>query len=304
MQYDLIIIGAGPAGAAAAVYAARKKHKTLLITESFGGQSVVSAGIENWIGDINISGIDLAKKLENHVKTYKEIEIRENDLAESVVKKDDGFIVKTKKGESYDAISVFLAVGSRRRKLGVPGEEEFNAKGVFYCSICDAPMMKGMDAAVVGGGNTALEAVVDLIPYAKKIYLIHRRDEFRGDPVTIEKVKKEEKVEIITPAEIVNIEGKVMVEGITYKHKDEEKKLKLSGVFVEIGSLPNSELAKDLVELNKGGEIMVNHQTQQTSCPGIWAAGDVTDVRFKQNNVSAGDGVKAALDIHEYLSKQ
>ncbi|MAF80334.1 hypothetical protein CL629_04640 [bacterium] len=306
MEYDLIILGGGPAGAAAAVYAGRKKLKTLLITDSFGGQSIVSDDIHNWIGDKNISGFDLAKKLEEHVKTQKEDVEIQTGLAEKIEKKDKTFTVTTKKGDSYKAKAIFLAIGSRRRKLEILGEKEFEGKGVFYCSTCDAPLMKGMDAAVVGGGNSALEGVVDLMSYAKKIYLIHRRDEFRGDPVTQEAVEKSEKVEKILNSSVVEIKGDKMVTSIVYENLEtkEKKELKLNGVFVEIGAIPNSDIVKNLVETNERGEVVVDHKTQRTSVLGIWAAGDVTDVMYKQNNISAGDGVKAILNINDYLCKE
>ncbi|MEK7479259.1 MAG: FAD-dependent oxidoreductase [Patescibacteria group bacterium] len=304
-MYDLIIIGGGPAGAAAGVYAARKKLKTLLITESFGGQSLVSDDIQNWIGDVSISGFELAKKFETHLKAQEDIEIRKGEQAEKIERADGGFLLTTKKGV-YETKTIFLAAGSRRRKLDIPGEKEFEGKGVFYCSICDAPVMKGKKAAVIGGGNSGLEAVIDLIPYAEEIYLLHRNEALKGDAVTQEHIRKSEKVQIILNASPVKVEGEKFVERLAYKDTKtgEEKTLPVEGVFVEIGAVPNSEIVKGLVELNARGEVVVDHKTQQTSLLGIWAAGDVTDVRFKQNNISAGDAIKAILDIHATLSKQ
>ncbi len=314
-MYDLIIIGGGPAGAAAGVYAGRKKLRTLLITDSFGGQSLVSDDIQNWIGDESISGLVLAKKLEAHVRTQKEDVEIEKVLVTKVEKKNGAFSVATDKGKTHETKTIFLAIGSKRRKLDVPGEKEFEGKGVFYCSICDAPLMKGKIAAVIGGGNSALEAVVDLMPYAEKIYLIHRRDEFRGDPVTQEKIQKSGKVEMILNASITEIKGGKVVGSVVYedsrlKTQDsgqrtkDKKELKVNGVFVEVGAIPNSEIVKNLVNLNEKGEIVVDHKTQRTSETGIWAAGDVTDVLYKQNNISAGDAVKAILNIHDYLCKE
>lgn len=305
-MYDLIIIGGGPAGAAAGVYGGRKKLKTLFITDSFGGQSLVSDDIQNWIGDESISGLTLAKKLEAHVKTqHEDVEI-EKALVTKIEKTNGIFSVGTNKGKTHEAKTIFLAIGSKRRKLDIPGEKEFEGKGVFYCSICDAPLMKGKVAAVIGGGNSALEAVVDLIPYAEKIYLVHRRDEFRGDPITQEKIQKSDKVEMVLNASIAEIRGNKVVESILYENikTKEKKELKLDGVFVEVGAIPNSEIVKDLVELNEKGEVVVDHKTQRTSEVGIWAAGDVTDVLYKQNNISAGDAVKAALNIYDYLCKE
>lgn len=305
-MYDLIIIGGGPAGAASGVYAARKKIKTLLIAESFGGQSIVSADIQNWIGTKNVSGYELAKMFETHVKAQEGIEVKEGDLVERVEAKNGGFTVKTKSGKSYDAKAVLVASGSRRRKLGVPGEREFDGRGVAYCSTCDAPIFKDKAVAVVGGGNAGLEAVRDLMNYASKIYLVERGAALRGDAVSVEAVRASKNVEIIFNAETQSIVGEKFVTGLKYRDlvSGSDKEIKLDGVFVEIGSLPNSEPVKDLVALNKFGEIVVDHKTQATSCPGIWAAGDVSDVLYKQNNISAGDAVKAVLNIYDYLLKQ
>ncbi|TSC70300.1 MAG: alkyl hydroperoxide reductase subunit F, partial [Parcubacteria group bacterium Gr01-1014_70] len=193
--------------------------------------------------------------------------------------------------------------GARRRTLNIPGEETYNGKGVAYCSTCDAPLFSGRDVAVVGGGNAGLEAVVDLVPYASKIYLLEYSDALKGDPVTQGEIKKSEKVEIVFNAETKEVKGEQFVTGLVYKDRklDEEKMLAVQGVFVEIGSVPNSEFVKDLVELNKAGEILIDHKTAATSCEGLFAAGDVTDEMYKQNNISAGDGVKAALSAYQYL---
>ncbi len=308
--YELVIIGGGPAAVAAGVYAARKKIRVVLITESFGGQSLVSADVENWIGVKSISGFDLAKNFEEHLRAQEDLEIIEGDLVEKVEKTDTKnekghhhFSVTTKGGKKFETEAVLVASGSRRRKLGVPGDEKFEGKGVVYCSTCDAPLFKGKIVAVVGGGNAGLEAVVDLFPYASKIYLLHRRDVLKGDKLTEERVRSNPKVEIILNAETQEIVGNGLVTGLKYKDLKSGKteELKLDGVFVEIGSLPNSDIVKGLVETTKQGEILVNHKTQATTEKGIWAAGDVSDVLYKQNNISAGDGVKAVLNIYDYL---
>lgn len=303
-MYDVIIIGGGPAAAGAAVYVARKKLKTLLIAGEFGGQSIVSADIHNWIGTKSISGIDLAKNLEEHVRNYpEEVEVKSPELATLVKKTEAGFVVETDKGGSYETRTVIMTAGARRRKLGIPGEKEYDGKGVAYCSTCDAPLFSGKDVAVVGGGNAGLEAVVDLLPYATKVYLLEYGDILRGDPVTQEHMKNSGKVEVIFNAETKEVKGEKFVTGLMYKDRvsGEEKTLSVGGIFVEIGSVPNSEFAKDLVELNKAGEILIDHKTAATSCEGIWAAGDVTDEMYKQNNISVGDGVKAALSVYAYL---
>ena len=307
MNYDLIIIGGGPAGVAAGIYAARKKMKTLLIADSLGGQSVISADIQNWIGTPSISGFDLAKNMEAHLRAQQGIDIVDDDLVLNVQKKDDGtFTIATRSGKTYEAHYLLLASGSGRKKLNVPGESVFEGKGVVYCSICDAPLFGGKTVVVVGGGNSALESVVDLIPYASKTYLMARSDVLRGDPVTQEKIKNDPNVEIIWNAVVQEIVGTDVVAGIKYQDvkSGEVKTLPVDGVFVEIGLSPNSGMVKDLVERDAYGAVKVDGKTQQTSCLGIWAAGDVTDVLYKQNNISAGDGIKAVLNIYDQLKKK
>lgn len=304
-MYELIIIGGGPAGAAAAVYAARKKIKAAIVVESFGGQSLVSADIQNWIGAISISGFELVQNLENHVRAQKDLEILDGEKAAAVEKKNDGFLVLTESGKKLETKTILVCSGSRRRKLGIKGEDEFNGKGVMYCSTCDAPIFKDKTVAVVGGGNAGLEAVRDLISYAGKIYLMELLDKITGDIVTLEEIKKNPKVEIITKAEIKEILGNEFVTGLKYLDGEagQLKELKLDGVFVEIGSVPNVEFLGDLAQKNKHGEIIVDCLTQQTSYKGIWAAGDASSCLYKQNNIAAGDAIKAVLNIYEYLNK-
>lgn len=319
MLYDVIIIGGGPAGVSAAVYTARKRLKTLIIAEEFGGQSIVSDDIQNWIGEKHISGFDLAKRFEEHVKSFPEtVDIKMERAAEVKAIKclpnnssSHQFIgehicdfeVKTDKGSVYEGKTLILAAGARRRKLGIPGEEEFNGKGVAYCSTCDAPLFGGKDVAVVGGGNAGLEAVVDLFPYASKIYLLEYSDTLKGDPVTQEEVKKNPKVEVIFNSQTKEVLGSGFVTGLKYldRKTNEEKVLEVGGVFVEIGSIPNSEMVKDLVKLDKYGQVVIDSKHASTSHPGIFAAGDITDDPYKQNNISAGDAVKAALAAYSYL---
>lgn len=309
-MYDLIIIGGGPAAVAAGVYAARKKLKTLLITESFGGQSITSDSIENWIGAKVITGFDLAKNLEEHLRAQESIEIKMPERVTAVReipcadgKRPCDFAVETDKGGSYDAKAVIVASGSRRRRLGVPGEDKFEGRGVAFCGTCDAPVFSGKRVAVVGGGNAGLETVIDLFPYAAEIYLLHRGGELKGDQITQEKIRENPKVRIILNAETQEILGDKFVTGL--RHKDaktgEVKDLSLDGVFIEIGAVPNSEIVRGLVELNQANEVIIDHKTAATSKPGIFAAGDVTDEIFKQNNISAGDAVKAALSAYNYI---
>jgi NADH-dependent peroxiredoxin subunit F len=308
-MYDLIIIGGGPGGVAAGVYAARKKMKTALVTDTFGGQSLVSSAIENWIGTKSISGFDLAKALEEHLRAQTGVDIIDGDLVSAVAKRDDGtFSATTKNGKSLEAKYILLASGSRRKRLGVPGEDALDGKGVVFCTTCDAPLFGGKTVAVVGGGNSALEGVLDVLQYASKAYLLVRSETLRGDPVTQEKIKNDPRVEILWNTTVEEIHGAgtpQFVSGIKYKNMKtgEERELPLDGAFVEIGLLPNSDFVKDLVKLNDFGHVVIDHKTGMTSCPGIWAAGDVTDALYNQNNVSVGDAVKAVLNIYDNIKK-
>lgn len=315
MLYDVIIIGGGPAGTAAAVYTARKKLKTLVITDSFGGQSVVSDDIQNWIGEPHISGFDLAKKFEEHLRAFPEmldIKIPEKAVKVSVVRCLNGsricdFEVETDKGNRYEGKTIILAAGARRRRLGVPGENRLEGKGVAFCSTCDAPLFPGKKVAVIGGGNAGLEAVQDLFPYAAEIYLLEYGEMLKGDAVTQEEIKKNPKLkQIILNAQTLEILGDKFVTGLKYRDRisGEEKILAVDGVFVEIGSVPNSEMVKGLVELDKYGQVIIDSKHATTSHPGIFAAGDITDDPYKQNNISAGDAVKAALAAYAYLMKR
>ncbi|MEK7599017.1 MAG: FAD-dependent oxidoreductase [Patescibacteria group bacterium] len=308
MIYDVIVIGGGPAGTAAAVYAARKRLKTILITDSFGGQSIVSDDIQNWIGETRISGYDLAKKFENHIRAYSDmVDVKIPEKVLKVRKIGDTFEVDTDKKNTYGARTVIAAAGAGRRRLNVPGEKEFEGRGVAYCSTCDAPLFSGKKVAVVGGGNAGLEAVEDLFPYASEIYLLEYGETLKGDPVTQTKIKKNAKLkEIILNAETLAIKGDKMVTGLKYKNlkSGDIKELELDGVFVEIGSAPNSDMLKDLVELDGFRQVVIDSKHASTSQPGIFAAGDITDDPYKQNNISAGDAVKAALAAHHYLLKK
>lgn len=303
-MYDVIIVGGGPAGVSAAIYCARKRMKTLFLAREVGGQSSVSDDIQNWIGHKSISGLDLAKQLDEHLRAQDGIEIHIPESVTRTAKIDDGFEVETDKGK-YTAQTLILCAGSHRRKLGVPGEKEFEGKGVMYCATCDAPIFAGMDVAVVGGGNAGLESVIDLIPYASHITLLVRGSAPKGDPITLEKVKASDKVTIITQATTVRVEGEKMLSGLVYADSSgNEQTLSVRGVFVEIGALPNSGLAPLSTTLNEIGEVVINHRTGETNIPGLFAAGDVTDVAYKQNNISSGDGVKAALSAYKYVQER
>lgn len=307
MTYDLAIIGGGPAAAAAGVYAARKQLTTIFITSDFGGQSVVSPEIQNWVGEIKISGEDLAKKLAEHVKSYtsEQLTIKNRELAESVTQTNNIFTIKTVKGEEFSARAVLIATGGRRRKLDIPGAEQFDQKGLTYCASCDGPLFGGADVVVIGGGNAGLESAAQLLAYAEKVYLIHRYSEFKGDPVTVDKLKANPNFVPILNAEPIEVKGDKFVTGLTYKDLEsgEIKNLAVTGIFVEIGFMPNTELVKDSVNLTPTGAIIVDPKNQRASVNGLWAAGDCTDGLYHQNNIAAGDAVKAVEDIYQWLHK-
>lgn len=304
-MYDLIILGGGPAGAGAAVYSARKLLKTAIITKEFGGQSTVSETIYNWIGTKEISGNDLAKNLEEHVKNYSGqfLDIFEGEEIEKVEKENDYFIVKTGKNKELKTKSVIVATGSSRRKLTIEGSLAFENKGITYCATCDGPLFSEMDVAVVGGGNAGFETAMQLLAYCKNVTLLESGDCMKADKITIDKVMAYPNFKCFKNIELVRVEGNKFVESLTYKDKEtkEEKTIQVSGIFVEIGQTPNTLFIKDLVKINDYGKIVVDPVTQKTSENGIWAAGDCTDGKYNQNNIAVGDAVKALEDAYIWL---
>lgn len=306
-MYDVVIIGGGPGGVAAGVYAARKQMKVLFLTESFQSQSAVSASIENWIGTVTIAGWEFAGALEKHLRAQEGIEIKTGEKAVKIEElPQGGYVILNDQGTRYETKTVVVASGGRHRHLDVPGEEKFTGKGVVYCSTCDAPFFRGKKVAVVGGGNAGLEAVEDLLPYANEIILIVRSGELKGDQITQEKVLASPKVSVIYQALTEEVLGETQVMGLRYKNSvtEEEQILPVDGVFVEIGMVPNTELVQGLLELNERGEIKVDARTAATSRAGIFATGDATDIPYKQNNISAGLGVIAALSAYDFVRKQ
>ena len=307
MTYDLIIIGGGPGGSAAGVYAARKRLKTLIITEDWGGQSTESVDVQNWIGTTSITGAQLGKDLENHVKTYADdcVEIVSPSKVTSIKKDDETVTVQTDKEETYTAKTLLITTGSRRRKLQIPGADTFEHKGVTYCASCDGPMFSGQDVVVVGGGNAGFESAAQLQAYTNSVTILQRSESFKADPITVEKVLSYDNVTGITNATPTEIHGEQFVSGVTYKDKNgEEHRLDVSGIFVEIGLLPNTEFTGDLLEKDEFNRIIIDPWHQTTSIPGIWAAGDCTNILYHQNNISAGDAVTALEDIYRVLSTQ
>ncbi len=307
MTYDLIIIGGGPAGTSAAVYAARKQLKTMLIAEEFGGQSVVSEKIYNWIGTPEISGSDLAKSLKSHVDYYvgEFLQTSAGERVEKLEKSGNFFKVMTSSGNSYDTRAVLIASGSGRRKLDskIPGADALEHKGLTYCASCDGPIFSGQDVAVLGGGNAALETAAQLLAYCSSVTIIQRSAEFRADEITVEKVLANPKAKAVMNAEITEIIGDKFVSGLKYKVDGVETELPVKGIFVEIGQIPNTGFAEGLVEMNQYKQVKTDPRTQMTNVPGIWAAGDCADVLYHQNNIDAGDAVRALEDIYMWLHK-
>ena len=309
IMYDLIIIGAGPAGTSAGVYAARKKLKTLLIAQEYGGQSTVSETIYNWIGSPEIGGNELAESFKEHLKYYEDgdvFTIKEGLRAESIQKHDGEeptFTVTDSKGDHYQTKSVLIVSGSSRRQLKAIGADRLEHKGLTYCASCDGPLFSDMDVVVIGGGNAGFESAAQLLAYCKSVTLLHRGDAYKADPITVQKVLAHPNMTGVLNANTIEVTGENFVDGLIYEDIETSEKttLDVKGVFVEIGQIPNSGVASNLVKLNAYNHIEVDPYTQQTSQKGIWSAGDVTDVRYHQNNISAGDAVKALEDIYKYL---
>lgn len=316
MAYDLIIIGGGPAGVAAGVYAARKQLKTLFLTYDFGGQSVVSAEIQNWIGTSSISGENLAKQLETHLRAYEgenliiKTGVKVEKVSPSTAVGVNNFSVKTDDGQTHETRTILITTGAHRRKLTIPGADTFEQKGITYCATCDGPLFAGKEVAVIGGGNAGFETALQLLAYCPKVTIIHHSAEFKADPVTVEKVKTNPQATLLTNAETIEIKGDLpdgkagkFVTSLVYKNKltSEIKELPVEGVFVEIGLVPSTEFVKGLLNLNQYGAIMVDPRTQRSSVTGLWAAGDAADGLYHQNNIAAGDAVKALEDIYNYL---
>lgn len=303
-MHDLIIIGGGPAGISAGVYASRKQLKTLLITKEWGGQSTVSPDIQNWIGTISISGTELAHSLENHLKAYagEFVSIAAGSLVTEVTKTDEGFSVRLENGDIHEAKSVLVATGSVRRKLTIPGAAEYDQKGLTYCATCDGPMFSGQDVVVIGGGNAGFETAAQLLAYTKSVTLIHHGDAFKADPITVEKVLAHPNMTGILNAKTKEIVGETFATGVVYDDAEgASHTIPAGGIFVEIGLIPSTDYVANLVELDEYKRIKIDPWSQQTNVPGIWAAGDCTNIKYHQNNISAGDAVKALEDIYVHL---
>jgi alkyl hydroperoxide reductase subunit F len=297
---ELIIIGGGPAGMTAAVYAARKKISTLLIARNIGGQVITTSSVENYMGYQYVEGIDLMSKFEDQIKQFPiERNIGEDVLA--VSRLESGFEVKTKSDERYQAKAIIVATGKMPRRLNVPGEERLVGRGVSYCSVCDGPLFGGEVVAVIGGGNSAFEAIADMLKIATHVFAI-AESTCTCDAVLLDRVKNNPKLTLLENHLVQEIQGSARVEGIVVQDliKRENKSLAVGGIFIEIGLTPNSELVKGLVNLNSSGEIEVNCRCE-TNVPGLFAAGDVSNIPEKQIIIAAGEGAKAALQADRYL---
>ena len=281
--------------------------KSVLIAEEIGGQSTVSEGVENWIGTVKIAGPDMAKSFREHLDAYKGdiVEVIEGDRVEKLEKAEGGFTVATRDGKSFTARTVLIASGAGRKKLHVPGAEAFENKGVTYCASCDGPLFAGQDVAVVGGGNAGFETAAQLLAYCKSVTLIHRRDSFKADAITVEKVLAHPNMTALMDTEPVEVKGEKFVSGLVVKNvkTSEVTELPVTGVFAEIGVIPNTDYAKGVVELDEVGRVVTNQRNQTTSVEGIWAAGDATDELYHQNNIAAGDAVKALEDIYQWVMR-
>jgi len=308
-EFDLLILGGGGVGLASAMYAARLGLKNLVLGFSHGSELPVGGVItttdvvENYPGFIKETGMGIAKKLEDHARSYKEVTIKE-EKAESIKKNTDYFIITTKKGE-YKVKAIIFATGTKWKKLEVPGSTEFERKGVNYCALCDAPLYKNKIVGLVGGSDSAAKDALVLSQHAKKVYIIYRGDQIHPEPINLDRINAKENIEIINNTNITEINGdKFVTSAIFDKPYNGSNEFKLDAVFVAIGHIILSDLAKELgVKTNKKNEIIIDHATTQTSVKGIFAAGDVTDKEFKQLITGVGDGCTASYSAFEYISK-
>jgi len=301
--YDMLIIGTGPAGLNAALYAKRKGLEVGVFTSKQGGQVADTSIVENYLGITDISGEALVQQFVAHVNQLK-VPVLQDTFVNKIIQNDNGFFELSVSGDRhFKTKTLVVATGSNPRKLGVPGEESLTGKGVSYCAICDGPLFQDLDVIVSGGGNSAVEAAIDLSKVARKVTIVHR-SKLRADQIVIDKMDSIDNIDLLIETQILEVLGDNKVSGVRAKDKNtgEEKVIEAQGVFIEIGYLPNNELVKSLVKLNDHGEIIVNSKNE-TNVGGIFAAGDVTDVPYKQIVISASEGAKAALSANDYLNK-
>jgi alkyl hydroperoxide reductase subunit F len=297
--HDVIIIGAGPAGLSAGVYCARKMLDTLVISTNVGGQAAWSWEVENYLGYQLITGVELVERFREHLENFR-VQLLESRTVLSLSLEGDRFRVTTDKGEEYFSRAVIAASGKVPRKLGVPGEEEFRGRGVAYCATCDAPIFRGKRVAVIGGGNSALDAALQLAQIAERVHVLTIDPFLDGDEIRRRQVLDSPRVEVRTSSRVLAIRGSVFVEGLRFSSGGREGDLEVQGVFIEIGSIPSTAYLPPDVELNSLGEIVID-ANNRTSLPGLFAAGDVTNVMEKQIIIAAGEGAKAALSAYAWL---
>ncbi len=301
-MYDVLLIGGGPAGLSAAVYLARQKLNVAMFTGMLGGQVVWSSDIENYLGLHQLTGVQLVQRFQKHLDDYREaLDIHENEKVNKVERIDGGFRAVTDKG-SYDGKVVLIATGSEHRKLGVPGEKEFENKGVTYCATCDAPLFKNKVVCVIGGGNSAMDAALFVEKYATEVHVLTVNPELKGDESMKKSILASKKILVIPQAKMLRFEGKGVLERVIYETPEGERAVEVRGALIEIGLVPNSDLI-DFVEKNKWREIVVDKRNA-TNVEGVYAAGDITDVTEKQIAVSVGEGSKAALSVIKYLQSK
>jgi len=298
---DLIIVGGSMAGVTAAVYAARSGLNVMLITDSFGGQLMLTEKIENFPGFKSIPAVELAMKLREQLNNYKEIEVLEGPKVNVIEKTGNNFLVKTDSKKEFESKTVIIATGKRPRKLKVKGAKELEHKGIHYCAVCDGPLYKDQEVVVIGGGYSGTEEALYLSGITKKVFVLENSSELRGEEITLKQVKKKKNIELIFNSELTEVLGKKTVEGIKFKSNGKEKSLFVKAVFVNIGELPNSDLV-DLVEKNDRNEIIINSRNE-SSVGGLFAAGDVTNIPLHQLVIAASEGCKAAIYVNEYLKK-
>ena len=301
--FDLIIIGAGPAGISASIYGARKALKALLLTKNFENQLFNSAKVENYPGFPEISGQELTQKLLSHLQKF-EVEIKNQEVVKQIIKlTEDHFKIICESGNEYQARSIIIATGAKPRALKVPGFNKFLGKGISFCETCDGPLFKNKEVAVIGSGNAGLEAAEELSRYTKKVYTLEMKDEVTGDKLLSENLKEKNNVEFLTSVEIKEFQGQKFLEEILYfdKKENKEKTIKIAGAFIKIGYTPNSKPFKNFLKLSEKEEIIIDPLTYETSQKGIFSAGDVTNISQKQFVISAGEGAKAALSVYNYL---
>lgn len=301
--YDVLVIGGGPAASSAAIYAARKGIRTGLVADSLGGQVIETLGIENMIGTPYTEGPQLMKQVEEHLRSYP-VDIMTNQLVTSLQKQNDSFAVSLKSGQKLTTKTAIIATGARWRSINVPGEKEFKNKGIAYCPHCDGPLFTGKDVAVIGGGNSGIEAAIDLAGLANHVYVLEFLSELKADKILQDKLATLSNVTILLNAETQEITGTTHVDSITYKDRTTGKKqtLDVAGVFILIGLVPNTEWLSAPLEMNERGEIIVD-QHGETSIKGLFAAGDCTNSSYKQIIISMGSGATAALGAFDYLMR-